>query len=88
VSFYHISFPIFENSGKTYKHTASIILTAENMGKKIGHTVFLDPQDLEFLKEKSVETGRSLSTLIREAVKEYIKREKAKSTTPLERGGL
>jgi len=48
------------------------------MGKKVGYTVFLDPDDLAFLKEKSVETGRSLSTLIRESVKKWIREERAK----------
>jgi len=45
---------------------------------RTAHTVFLDVEDLEFLKEKSVETGRSLSTLIRESVKKWIREEKAK----------
>jgi len=48
------------------------------MGKKTGHTVFLDPEDLKFLRKKSGETGRSLSTLIREAVKKWIREEKEK----------
>jgi len=48
------------------------------VGRKIGVTVFLDPEDLQFLKEKNSETGRSLSTLIREAVKNWIRMEKAK----------
>lgn len=50
----------------------------KKMGKKIGRTVFLDPDDLKFLEEKSVETGHSLSTLIREAVKRWIREEKVK----------
>lgn len=48
------------------------------MAKKRGVTVFLDPEDIRFLKEKNSETGRSLSTLIREAVKSWIRKEKAK----------
>jgi predicted DNA-binding protein len=46
------------------------------MGRKIGVTVFLDPEDLKFLREKNSETGRSLSTLIREAVKKWIREAK------------
>jgi hypothetical protein len=74
----HIKVAVFENNGKTYKHIASIALTVESMGTKTGHTVFLDPEDLEFLRKKSGETGRSLSTLIREAVKKWIREEKTK----------
>jgi predicted DNA-binding protein len=48
------------------------------MGRKTGHTVFLDSEDVKFLEEKSRETGRSLSTLIREAVKNWIREERAK----------
>ena len=48
------------------------------MARKRGVTVFLDPEDLKFLREKNNETGRSLSTLIREAVKSWIRKEKAK----------
>ncbi len=48
------------------------------MGRKRGVTVFPDPEDLKFLREKNSETGRSLSTLIREAVKNWIREEKAK----------
>jgi len=43
--------------------------------RKMGLTVFLDPEDIQILKEKSGETGRSLSTLIREAVKKWIREE-------------
>jgi len=48
------------------------------MGRRGAHTVFLDPEDLEFLKEKSAETGRSLSSLIREAVKKWIREERSR----------
>ena len=48
------------------------------MGRKRGVTVFLDPEDLKFLREKNSETGRSLSKLIREAVKSWIRKERAK----------
>jgi len=48
------------------------------MGRRTGHTVFLDSEDVEFLRQKSRETGRSFSTLIREAVKKWIREEKAK----------
>jgi hypothetical protein len=48
------------------------------MGRKRGVTVFLDPEDLKFLRKKNSETGRSLSTLIREAVKSWIRKERAK----------
>ncbi|MBS7635741.1 hypothetical protein KEJ37_00105 [Candidatus Bathyarchaeota archaeon] len=48
------------------------------MAKKRGVTVFLDPADIKFLKKKNSETGRSLSTLIREAVKSWIRMEKTK----------
>jgi hypothetical protein len=48
------------------------------MGRKRGVTVFLDPEDLKFLREKNSETARSLSTLIREAVKSWIRKERAK----------
>jgi hypothetical protein len=54
------------------------IFIGEKMGRRTGHTVFLDPEDVEFLREKSRETGRSFSTLIREAVKKWIREEKAK----------
>ncbi len=49
------------------------------MGKKVGRTVFLDPEDAEFLEEKSQETGHGISTLIREAVKNWIRKERVKS---------
>jgi len=39
------------------------------MGRKKGRTVFLDPEDIQFLEKKNQETGASISTLIREAVK-------------------
>ena len=55
---------------------APIILTVENVGKKIGHTVFLDPEDLEQLSNLSRKTGHSISALIREVVKEYIREKK------------
>jgi len=48
------------------------------MRKKVGHTVFLDPEDIQFLKDESRETGHSLSTLIREAVKKWIRGEREK----------
>jgi predicted DNA-binding protein len=48
------------------------------MGRKVSRTVFLDPEDLEFLEMKSAETGRSISTLIREAVKSYIRVERGR----------
>ena len=43
------------------------------MTKKTGHTVFLDPEDVQFLTEKGRETGCSLSTMIRGAVKKWIR---------------
>jgi hypothetical protein len=46
--------------------------------QKRGITVFLDPEDLKFLSEKNSEAGRSLSTLICEAVKSWIRKERAK----------
>ncbi|MBA7629046.1 hypothetical protein ES703_36543 [subsurface metagenome] len=46
------------------------------MTKKTGHTVFLDPEDVQFLEEKGRETGCSLSTLIRGAVKKWIREQK------------
>jgi hypothetical protein len=76
--FFDIKFAVFGKIGKTYKHIPSITIAVESMGTKTGHSVFLDDEDLEFLKEKSVETGRSLSTLIREAVKKWIREEKQK----------
>jgi len=48
------------------------------MGRKRGRTVFLDPEDIQFLKEKSQETGCSISTLIRTAVKKWIREQKSK----------
>jgi len=54
------------------------------MGRKVSRTVFLDPEDLEFLESKSAETGRSISTLIREAVKSYIRVERRRRV-PLEK---
>jgi len=47
------------------------------MTKKSGHTVFLDPEDVQFLKKKMEETGCSLSTLIRGAVKKWIREQKS-----------
>ena len=38
--------------------------------------VALDSQDLQSLQEISEETGRSLSSIIREAVKKYLKEHK------------
>ena len=39
-------------------------------------SVRLDEGDLVFLKDKSRETGISISALVRQAVKEWIRREK------------
>jgi predicted DNA-binding protein len=36
-------------------------------------TTFLDPEDLEKLEDLSRETGRPLSTIVREAVKRFLK---------------
>jgi hypothetical protein len=69
---------IVAKSGKAYKQKTSTILKVKHMGtkrRKRGLTVFLDPEDIQILKEKSGETGRSLSTLIREAVKKWIREE-------------
>jgi hypothetical protein len=46
------------------------------MGKKERITVLLSPEDAEFLEDKSRETGISISGLIRQAVKEWIRRER------------
>jgi len=78
VFFRHIKLSIVAKSGKAYKQKASTILKVKRMGtkrRKMGLTVFLDPEDIQILKEKSGETGRSLSTLIREAVKKWIREE-------------
>ncbi|MCD6572104.1 MAG: ribbon-helix-helix protein, CopG family [Thermoplasmata archaeon] len=44
------------------------------MGKQV--TVILDEEDLVFLEKQKEETGISVSALIRQAVKEWIRREK------------
>jgi len=46
--------------------------------RKINVTTMLEPEDFEHLTEISRETGESISGLIREAVKEWIKRERTK----------
>jgi len=46
------------------------------MGRKTGYTVFLEPEDIKFLEEISRKTGRSRSSLIREAVKFWISKQK------------
>jgi len=43
------------------------------MGRKFTVTVFLDPEDYNTLVDLSRKTGDSLSALIREAVKRYLK---------------
>jgi predicted DNA-binding protein len=63
---------------ETLINTQLQLFHCEKMGKKTGHTVFLDPEDVEFLQEKSRKTGRSFSTMIREAVKKWIQEERAK----------
>jgi len=42
--------------------------------RKINVTTMLNPQDFEALTNLSRETGKSISALIREAVKEWLKR--------------
>lgn len=44
--------------------------------KKPRLTISLDEEDTAFLEDKSRETGFSISALIRQAVKEWIRREK------------
>ena len=78
MSFYHIKLLIVAKNGKTYKRIASLILSVENMGGKTGHTVFLDPEDIQFLKDQCQENGNSLSGLIRQVVKAWVREEKAK----------
>jgi predicted DNA-binding protein len=43
------------------------------MVKKIPTMVYVDPEDMTKLEDMSRETGRSISTIIREAVKMYLK---------------
>jgi hypothetical protein len=66
------------NEIETPINTQLPIFKRRKMGRRTGHTVFLDSEDVEFLRQKSRETGRSFSTLIREAVKKWIREEKAK----------
>lgn len=51
-------------------------------GKK-SCTVFLDPEDLQFLKDRCRETGQATSAVIRQIVKEYIRRERSIDETRL-----
>lgn len=44
--------------------------------KRMPYTVFLDAEDIAFLQERGAETGLSFSSMVRRAVKEWIRREK------------
>jgi len=51
------------------------------MVKRKSVLTLLDPEDMEFLEDKSRETGISLSGLIRQAVKQWIRRQKGSEQT-------
>jgi len=46
--------------------------------KKTPKTIFLDAEDIDFIQEFSLQTGLSFSSIIRQALKEWIRREKEK----------
>jgi len=43
---------------------------------KRGVTVFLDPEDMKYIEDSCKRTGQSKSSLIRQIIKDYIRREK------------
>jgi len=46
--------------------------------KKTPKTIFLDAEDIDFIQEFSLQTGLSFSSIIRQALKEWIRKEKEK----------
>jgi len=48
-------------------------------GRRIGVYTYIDPKDFEKLSDMSRETGISISSLVRKAVKDMIRRETARN---------